>query len=149
MGYKNLLVILIVLAGCTSVSSGQKRVYEQGYRTGVKEQMRTVAGKFKDGDFPYYHWASPIVQEVHVPGHVANSIFIPEHTELVIIKPGEWARNPVYPIQSQEEIHESTEQIVDRDVSDITCLPQRSGRAGNHQPERKARDPAPGVGAAK
>lgn len=44
MGYKNLLVILIVLAGCTSVSSGQKRVYEQGYRTGVKEQMRTVAG---------------------------------------------------------------------------------------------------------
>ncbi|MBI4309623.1 MAG: hypothetical protein HY591_04760 [Candidatus Omnitrophica bacterium] len=131
------------LAGCAHVSTSQKQVYARGYRDGVKEQVRAIAGQFQGGNFPYYHWTSPIVQEVRVPGHIANGVFIPEHKEPVIIKPGEWAESPAYPIQSKEESYEHTMQ--DMAVIDITHLPNGTSTATDARPEGKDEHPAPGM----
>ena len=140
-----ILLALICLSGCSTVSADQKQAYEQGYRTGIKEQMRDIAAQFQGGNFPYYHWTSPIVQDVQVPGHISNGVFIPEHKELVIIKPGEWAQSAAYPIGSSKETYERTTHGMDMDVSDITHLPNGRGTSGSDKPSGKSADPAAGV----
>ena len=139
MDYKGrfLLLSIFCLAGCSTVSPEQKPTYEQGYRAAIKEQMRGIAAQFQGGNFPYYHWTSPIVQDVHVPAHISNGVFIPEHKELVIIKPGEWALTPGYPINAQDK--ETQHATHDMDVADITHLPQCVGQGhgtlrGNESP---------------
>ncbi len=130
MGFHKVFLFLLslLLAGCLTAPNTNKNIYEQGYRQGVQEQIRKVASEFQGGDFPYYHWTAPIVQEVRVPAHLTNGVMIPEHNELVIIKPGQWAISSGYPIQTQEG-HNYDKQIfyMDMDVSNITALPQGMG----------------------
>ena len=115
------MILSVCLCGCSTVPAEQRSVYEQGYRAGVKEQMSEIVSKFQGGNFPYYHWAEPIVQEVAIPAHIEHGLFIPEHKELVIIKPGEWAKSPAYPIQTQEiKTHEENSHT---DIADITVMP--------------------------
>ena len=93
---------IMFLTGCIIIPGYRnKKVYDQGYQQGMQRQIKQIEGEFQGGDFPYYHWAAPIVQEVRVPAHLANGVMIPEHNELVIIKPGEWVISPAYPIQNQ------------------------------------------------
>lgn len=143
------LILLVCIAGCASVSTEQKQVYEDGYRAGVREQMHKIAGQFQGGNFPYYHWTSPIVQEVEVPGHISNGVFIPLHKELVIIKPGEWAQSPAYPIESSKETHETTARNVALGFSDITHLPNSSSSSGDVGTKGKDSGVASGVVEAK
>ncbi|MBI3601276.1 MAG: hypothetical protein HY209_00035 [Candidatus Omnitrophica bacterium] len=120
-----------LLTGCSTVEGQNKNVYEQGYRQGVKEQVQQVVAQFQGGNFPYYHWSAPIVQEVRIPAHLANGVMIPEHNELVIIQPGQWTISPAYPIQTQERNHYDNQILyMDMDVSNITALPAGVGRVG-------------------
>ena len=146
MAFKHCSValIIVVLTGCSRVSFQQKHMYEQGYRAGVNEQVRAIAGEFQGGNFPYYHWASPIVQEVNIPGHIQNGVFIPAHKELVIIKPGEWAQNAAYPIQSKEENYGNTTHMV-MDSADITHLPNGNGTERIDEPTGKNAHRAEGM----
>ena len=125
--YRNLIVILslMFLYGCSAAfGSSSKELYKEGYRQGVKEQVQQVVGQFQGGDFPYYHWSSPLVQETRIPAHISNGVMIPEHDELVIIKPGEWAMDQSYPIQYQQR-KSYDNQIVNSNlgVADITAMP--------------------------
>ena len=122
MGYRNYCIVLMMfcLAGCAHVCNLQKQTMAKG-------QAQSAAGQFQGGDFPYYHWASPMVQDVLVPAHIANGVFIPEHKEPVIIKPGEWAQSPATPIASQKETYERTTHDVGMDGIDITPLPYGNG----------------------
>ncbi len=123
--YLNICVVL-VCCGCASWrGNGQTptRVYEQGYRAGIKEQMDVIAAKFQGGQFPYYHWAAPIVQDLRVPAHIAHGVFIPEHNEIVLIKPGEWQKSPAYPIAIQEKEDYEQKQIDHGDTTNLTVLP--------------------------
>ncbi len=124
-----ILMLLFLFAGCAT-SPSVKHVYEQGYRAGVNEQMEAIAAKFQGGQFPYYQWTAPIVQDVRVPAHIANGVFIPEHNELVLIKPGEWQKSPAYPIAGNEKKenqekkdHEQPISINYSDSADLTVLP--------------------------
>lgn len=142
--------LLILLLGCSIPTVSQKKSYTESYRHSVKEHMQAIVSEFQGGNFPYYHWTSPLVQNVRVPGHIANGVFIPAHQELVIIKPGEWAQAPAYPIESQGENHEKTQ--TDMDVADITHLPgARSdpSSATAVEPAGKDRNPAAGMVPAK
>ena len=103
--------------------SGEKALYEQGYRAGVKEQMEDIASKFQGGQFPYYHWAAPIVQEVKVPAHIEKGVFMAEHQELVLIKPGQWQQSPAYPIATTENKGHDKQTNDSTTVSNITALP--------------------------
>ena len=38
------------------------------------------------------------MQNVQIPAHIENGVFIPEHSEPVVIDPGEWRNKPGYPI---------------------------------------------------
>ena len=151
MGCKDYFFILTLfcLAGCAAYSSGHKQMYQQGYRAGVKEQMRGIAAQFQGGRFPYYHWANPLVQDVRVPAHISNGVFIPAHKELVIIKPGEWAENPAYPIESSKEAYERTTNDMPMDPVDITHLPIGNGASGYAQCTGKNADTESGMGGAK
>ena len=135
---------IVFLMGCSTVSGKQKDVYQQGYRQGVQEQIQQVASQFQGGNFPYYHWVAPIVQEVRIPAHLANGVMIPEHNELVIIKPGQWSVSPAYPIQTQER-NNYDNQISghNMDVSNITALPKSVGNADER--ERKNKDNPTGM----
>ena len=129
------------MCGCAAMSPEQKGVYEQGYRTGVREQVQQIAAGFQGGNFPYYHWAQPMVQDVRVPAHVANGIFIPEHKEMVIIQPGEWAASPAYPINTQpKEKYADHVQSMDMAVPDITHLPGGVGRPAAADAGPKSQD---------
>ena len=131
------IFLLILLCGCTTASPEQKSVYEQGYRTGVQEQMRQIAASFQGGNFPYYHWTKPMVQQVQMPAHVANGVFIPEHQELVIIKPGEWAMSPSYPISAQDKETYVEREPEDMDVFDISDLPDDFSQGPELKSDRK------------
>ena len=91
------ICFILVLSGCSTFGKKEK-VFEAGYRTGVKENMQEFAGSFYGNDFPYFYWQSPIVQNVQIPAHIENGVFIPEHSEPVVIDPGEWRNKPGYPI---------------------------------------------------
>ncbi len=134
-------LVVLFCSGCATMSPEQKGVYEQGYRAGVGEQMRHIAASFQGGNFPYYHWTQPMVQDVNVPAHVANGVFIPEHKEMVIIQPGEWAVSPAYPINTQpKESYEHQAQDRNVAVSDITHLPGGVGQKRTDDAGPKGQD---------
>lgn len=119
--------LVLCCAGCAGIQQDSvKQVYEHGYRDAVKTQMDQVAARFNGNDFPYFYWNQPLVQDVSVPAHVANGVFIPAHQELVIIKPGEWKKNPAYPIESQENTHAEHNNVAIS--ADITSLPGQRGQ---------------------
>jgi hypothetical protein len=139
MDYKKLIWAVIFWSGCAA-HSGERHFYKQVYSASVKEQMPQVAAQFRGGAFPYYHWASPIVQDVDVPGHISNGVFIPRHKELVIIKPGEWAQSPAYPIEPKEESYEQPTRVITMDAADITNLPGGPSPSTNVKPAGKIGD---------
>ncbi len=94
-------MIVLFFMGCAHGANQSREVYAHGYQDGVREQVRDIVAQFQGGRFPYYQWAKPMVQEVRVPAHIDQGVFIPEHNELVIIKPGQWATSQGQPIASQ------------------------------------------------
>lgn len=128
--------VLVLLVGCSTASSHNKNMYEQGFRQGVQEQVRQIAAQFQGGEFPYYHWVTPIVQEVRVPAHLTNGVMIPDHNELVIIKPGEWTMSEGYPIQTQESHNDNTISYMRMDVSNLTPLPKSVGEPPTNVEQR-------------
>jgi len=135
MGYiKKFLAIgfVLLLAGCSTFGKKDK-VFEAGYRVGVKENMQDFAQSFYGNDFPYFYWESPVVQSVRIPSHIENGVFIPEHNEPVVIEPAEWRNKPNYPISCPKGKKESKQKEGGEDyalnylnfsVRDITVLPE-------------------------
>ncbi|MFA5346040.1 MAG: hypothetical protein WC315_07195, partial [Candidatus Omnitrophota bacterium] len=96
---RKLLIVIFVLssAGCFTLNRKDK-AFETGYRTGVKENVESFAERFYGNDFPYFYWQSPIVQNVAIPAHIENGVFVPQHFEPVVIEPGSWRKEFGYPI---------------------------------------------------
>ncbi len=118
--------LIIFLSGCATISPDQKKLYEQGYRAGLKEEIAKIAAQFQGGQFPYYHWGAPIVQDVAVPAHIEHGAFVPAHNELVLIKPGEWVKSPAYPITTTTQENTDHEYKTNTDITgstDITFVP--------------------------
>ena len=80
----------------------EKKAYEEGYRAGVREQLKKFKENFVDNQVPYYYWQSPVTQKVKVPAQIVNGLFIPAHYEYVIIQPGKWQQEYAYPIAKGE-----------------------------------------------
>jgi len=135
MGYvrKFLMICFILfLSGCSTLGN-KNMTFESGYRAGVKENMQDFAGNFYGNDFPYSYWASPVVQNVKIPAHIENGVFIPEHSEPVVIEAGQWRNKLTYPISCPEHKEarnksEGDEQYafnyLNLGVRDITVLPE-------------------------
>jgi len=124
--------LILGLAGCSTLGA-KGGAFEDGYRVGVKENMADFAKNFHGNDFPYFYWESPIVQDVSIPSHIENGMFIPEHNEPVVISPGEWRKRFAYPISCRkkkigsDKKEEETSYAftnVNFSVRDITVLPQ-------------------------
>ena len=129
---KRFLVILslLSLAGCSTLGF-KNETFEEGYRTGVKENVQDFAKNFHGNDFPYFYWESPIVQDVRIPSHIENGMFIPEHNEPVMIEPGEWRSKFTYPISAGKKDQDKNKEDgnyavsnVDFNVRDITVTPE-------------------------
>ena len=129
---KRFLVILSILslAGCSTLGFKDK-TFEEGYRTGVRENVQDFAKNFHGNDFPYFYWESPIVQDVRIPSHIENGMFVPEHNEPVMIEPGEWRKSFTYPIacgkNNEYKNKEDGNYAVSNtslSVRDITVMPE-------------------------
>ena len=126
---KRILVLfcLLSLAGCSTFPFKDK-TFEEGYRTGVRENVQDFAKNFHGNDFPYFYWESPIVQDVRIPSHIENGMFIPEHNEPVMIEPGEWRKSFTYPIacknnkKKEEANYEASNASLS--IRDITVMPE-------------------------
>jgi len=135
MGYiRKFLAIsfVLLLAGCSTFGSKDK-ILEAGYRMGVKENIQDFAQSFYGNDFPYFYWVSPVVQNVQIPAHIENGVFIPEHNEPVVVTPAEWRKNPSYPINCPKRDNKSNKKeggepyafnYLNFSVRDITVLPE-------------------------
>lgn len=130
--------LVISLAGCSTLGKSNKSL-EEGYRAGVKQEMAKFTGNFYGNDFPYFYWESPIVQNVRIPAHIENGLFVPEHNEPVVIEPGDWRKSMAYPLHSPGAKEEAKKTEGGRDyafdylnlnVRDITVLPQEFVRPG-------------------
>jgi len=128
----SVIFFIVLLAGCSTFGKKNK-VFEEGYRLGVKENISDFAEHFLGNDFPYFYWSSPVVQNVRIPAHIENGVFIPEHNELVLIEPGEWRKQFSYPISSPKAKEEPKKREGGRShalnylnfsVRDITVLPE-------------------------
>ena len=121
-----LVLLLFGLAGCSTLN---KKDMEEGYREGVQENIRSFAQNFYANDFPYFNWVSPLVQNVEIPAHIENGLFIPDHSEPVLIEPGAWRNKFSYPISSAKNTQQVKEEgsyavkYVDFNPYDITVLP--------------------------
>jgi len=123
---------ILILSGCSTFGKKDK-VFEAGYRSGVKENIQDFAGNFYGNDFPYFYWESPIVQNVRMPAHIENGVFIPEHNEPVVIEPAQWRKKIAYPISCPKYKKESNKKeggepyafnYLNFNVRDITVLPE-------------------------
>ena len=135
MGYvKKFFVVCLImlLAGCSTLGRKDK-IFEEGYRMGVKENMSDFTKNFHGNDFPYFYWESPIVQDVHIPASIENGVFIPSHNEPVVIMPAEWRNKFTYPVSCREAKKEPNnkkegESYEVKNISfsarDITVLPK-------------------------
>ena len=138
---------ILLLAGCSTFGRNNRiaKSYEEGYRLGVKENINDFAEHFYGNDFPYFVWASPVIQSVRVPGHIENGVYIPEHNEPVVIEPGEWRNKFAYPINSGIKNEKKTKQkegedtyaleYLNFDTRDITVLPESylGAKSGNKE----------------
>ncbi len=130
---KRFLIIIFILssAGCLTLNRNDK-AFETGYRTGVKENVENFAERFYGNDFPYFYWQSPIVQNVEIPAHIENGVFIPEHFEPVMIEPAKWRKEFGYPINCQNSAKQPQKEggepyafnYLDFSSRDITVLPE-------------------------
>ncbi len=130
---RKLLIIIFVLssAGCFTLNREDK-AFEAGYRTGVKANVENFAERFYGNDFPYFYWQSPIVQNVAIPAHIENGVFVPEHIEPVVIEPAKWRKEFGYPINCPNPKKLTQKQggepyafnYLDLAVRDITVLPE-------------------------
>ena len=131
---KRFLIIsfLVLLAGCSTFSRKDK-TFEAGYRLGVKENMQDFTQSFYGNDFPYFYWVSPVVQNVRIPAHIANGVFVPEHIEPVVIEPAQWRKEFSYPIERPKGKREPEKKeggephafnYLNFSVTDITVLPE-------------------------
>ena len=123
-----MILSLLSLAGCSTLGF-KNETFEEGYRTGVKENVQDFAKNFHGNDFPYFYWESPIVQDVRIPSHIENGMFIPEHNEPVMITPGDWRNKFTYPIacgkkDKKEEEGNYAVSSASLSVRDITVLPE-------------------------
>lgn len=62
----------------------ERRAYERGVAdvlADFKGQIRSREGRI---------WQKPVIEYVTIPATVRNGILIPEHTEPVVIRPGQW-----------------------------------------------------------
>ncbi len=104
MGLNRVLLLSICVFFVTGCSGTvvTKRAYDKGYKRGLAQKVDDAVEEIKkQGNSPYVNWYAPIVQEVVVPAHINNGVFIPEHKELVIINPGSWKANSGYEIKNQ------------------------------------------------
>lgn len=133
---KKFLIIgfVVLLAGCSTFERKNKTL-EEGYRLGVKENVEDFAQSFYGNDFPYFYWQSPIVQNVRIPAHIENGVFVPEHNEPVIIEPAQWRKEFTYPINCPQEEKKEPDlkqeggepyafNYLNFGVRDITVLPE-------------------------
>ena len=67
-----------------------KRSYDEGLRAG-KEMIAAEFRTRSELNQPYI-WQPPMISEVDMPARVVNSVMIPAHRELVIVRPGYWVR---------------------------------------------------------
>ncbi|MBF0594607.1 MAG: hypothetical protein HQL22_06540 [Candidatus Omnitrophica bacterium] len=115
----------LLVCGCVSTRGVQPSVaFDEGYQHGIKENLGKMAEGMNGNGFPYLggsNWASPLVQEVHLPAHVQGGVFYPEHNELVIITPGEWKKAGVFPLRSNVVKDPGPVEVL---AADITALPQ-------------------------
>ena len=128
--------LVFFLAGCTTTGKTVSKdlqkdnsIYRQGYKDGVKKNIQGIVEKLNGNDFPYYgDWSEPIIQEVKVPASIQNGVFIPEHYQTVLIKPGEWKKNQAYPIKAEKMENKDNENILNNlnvNVNDITVMPKQ------------------------
>lgn len=123
--------LTVLLVGCSTLSK-KDTTFEEGYRLGAKENISDFAKNFHGNDFPYFYWESPIVQDVRIPAHIKNGLFIPEHNEPVVITPAEWRSTFTYPIRcpkgkkalDKREEESYALEYLDFSIGDITVLPQ-------------------------
>jgi hypothetical protein len=131
---KRFLIIsfVMLLAGC-STFNWKGKTFEEGFRLGVRENVEDFAQRFYGNDFPYFYWQSPVVQNVKIPAHIANGVFVPEHIEPVVIEPAKWRKEFSYPIncpkgKKQLDKKEGGEpyafNYLNFSVRDITVLPE-------------------------
>jgi hypothetical protein len=67
-----------------------KKAYDAGFSAG----REIIAAEFRtriELNRPYV-WKPPMISEVDMPARVVNSVMIPAHRELVIVRPGYWVR---------------------------------------------------------
>ena len=75
-----------------------KKAYDEGFRAGKE----IIAAEFRtrsELNQPYV-WKPPMISEVDMPARVVNSVMVPAHRELVIVRPGHWVRteNMFHPV---------------------------------------------------
>ncbi|MCL4492045.1 MAG: hypothetical protein M1510_09110 [Nitrospirae bacterium] len=77
-----IVLVVIMFAGCSALGHGAN-VRDLGWpkeaKTGNVEQRLL--------------WSKPVIQIVKVPATIRNGLYIPEHTEYVIVRPGEYIIN--------------------------------------------------------
>ena len=87
--------ILLIGGAAALANSGQKDSSLTDDQITNDDQSGTVL------KFPGEIWQEPITQDVDVPASVKDGIFYPEHTELVIVTPGEWKKMAVPAVKEQ------------------------------------------------
>lgn len=70
-----IFVLVLILSGC--VSSNLQ-----------KNSLDNADNELTKGDIQNLTWKKPIVQLVKVPATIRNGVYMPEHYEYVIIRPG-------------------------------------------------------------
>lgn len=142
MGCNNLWgVFILMIAGCTSARFSEQGVNAKNYQRAVKQQVSQILEEGHDKVLSDYHWNAPLVQEISIPGHIDQGAFIPEHKELVMIKPGEWIKEPDDLVTQQKEKYVPNSEDNDLNtVADITSVPNHMGASGIVEPQGKVRN---------
>jgi hypothetical protein len=143
---KRFLIIsfVMLLSGC-STFNWKEKTFEEGFRLGVRENVEDFAQEFYDNDFLYFYWISPVVQNVQIPAHIENGVFVPEHIEPVVIEPAKWRKEFSYPInchkgEDQPDKKEGGEpyafNYLNFSVRDITVLPEAFTCSGTGEKDK-------------
>lgn len=95
MAYLRLFIIglfVFTLNGCVTTESVKRKevaAYHQGFEKGrAAEKEENIETSLENKTL--LQWSPPIIQEIEIPAHIANGFYTPAHSEIALIKPGEW-----------------------------------------------------------
>ena len=96
-------IVTLCLCGCAPFWQGMQSRWDVEEHAVNRSVSAKIEAEAAAGSYKSKLYAKPVVQKVRVPAMIRGGVYIPEHMEYVIVKPGEYVLNSPDALEQSDE----------------------------------------------